>query len=171
MEARRLMDCMDCHNRPTHVFELPGPALDLALGARLVDPSLPHIKQKGMEVLQEPYSSQGEAVQQIRERLRAFYQSQYPEREQPASPSTVDQAAEALIDIYRRNVFPQMNIFWGTYPNNLGHDPFPGCFRCHDGSHSTPDGARTIPNDCDTCHSLLAVEESDPEILSSLGLP
>lgn len=61
-----------------------------------------------------------------------------------------------------------MNIFWGTYTNNLGHDPAPGCFRCHDGAHSTADGSRSIPNDCATCHALLAFEEPDPEILKTL---
>jgi len=68
-----------------------------------------------------------------------------------------------------RNVFPEMNVTWGTYLNDLGHMDFPGCFRCHDGSHVAADG-QTIPNDCDTCHHLLAVGERDPKILSDLGL-
>jgi hypothetical protein len=71
--------------------------------------------------------------------------------------------------VYLRNVFPAMNVGWGTYPNNLGHTDFPGCFRCHDGSHATADG-RSIPNDCDTCHSMLAMEEANPKILTDLGL-
>jgi hypothetical protein len=58
----------------------------------------------------------------------------------------------------------------GTYPNNLGHMDSPGCFRCHDGSHMTADGKETIGQDCDTCHQLLAVEESAPDILKTLGL-
>ena len=72
------------------------------------------------------------------------------------------------MQLYQRNVFPQMKVGWGTYPNNLGHDPSPGCFRCHDGNHTTADG-RAIASDCSTCHELLAVEEKDPDILKLLG--
>ena len=60
-----------------------------------------------------------------------------------------------------------MKIEWGTYPNHIGHQDFPGCFRCHDDEHSTPEG-ETISQDCYTCHTLLALEEENPEILEQL---
>jgi hypothetical protein len=50
-------------------------------------------------------------------------------------------------------VFPAMNVTFGTYPNNIGHMAFPGCFRCHDGEHKTTDG-QVIKQDCDTCHDM-----------------
>jgi hypothetical protein len=56
-----------------------------------------------------------------------------------------------------------------VHPNNLGHNDFPGCFRCHDASHTSADG-QSITNDCDTCHNLLAVEEENPKVLQDLGL-
>ncbi|MFQ5664016.1 MAG: cytochrome c3 family protein [Terriglobia bacterium] len=167
--ALRLMDCMDCHNRPTHAFQLPGPALDQALAAGLLDPSLPYLKQQALALLQADFPSHAEAARQIPSRLRDFYRNEYPHLFNSPRRSTIEQAAATLVDIYRRNVFPQMNLTWGTYPNNLGHNPFPGCSRCHDGLHSTPDGARTIPGDCDTCHALLAFEEVEPEILKVLA--
>jgi len=71
--------------------------------------------------------------------------------------------------IYLRNVFPAMDVTWGTYVNDLGHTDWPGCFRCHDGSHVSADG-KTIPNDCDTCHELLVVDEQNPKILKDLGM-
>lgn len=163
----RPMDCMDCHNRPTHIFQLPDVALNQALEAKLIDPSLPYIKKQGMEVLHFRYASQEEAAREIPSRLRDFYRSQYPALLN-SREAAIAQAGEALVGMYQRNIFPQMKIFWGTYPSNLGHDPFPGCFRCHDGSHSTPDGSQTIPNDCGTCHALLAFEESNPQILKTL---
>jgi hypothetical protein len=46
---------------------------------------------------------------------------------------------------------------------------YPGCFRCHDGSHTAKDGS-TIPQDCSVCHNLLAVEEAKPKVLSDLGI-
>jgi hypothetical protein len=69
-----------------------------------------------------------------------------------------------------RNVFPDLKVTWGTYPNNLGHDDFPGCFRCHDGSHSTSDQKTTITQDCNTCHEPLAIEEAAPGVLKTIGL-
>ena len=165
---QRRMDCMDCHNRPTHIFKLPGEALDQALAAKRIDPSLPFIKMKGLEFLQLSYTSRAEAASQIRTRLRDFYRREHPELFNSPRRGEIEQAATALVEIYQRNVFPQMNLFWGTYPDNRGHDPFPGCFRCHDGVHSTRDESRTIPGDCDTCHTLLAYEEEDPEILRTL---
>ena len=83
--------------------------------------------------------------------------------------SQIDQAAKALSDIYGENVFPLMKVTWGTHPNNLGHNDYPGCFRCHDGSHNTKEG-KSIGNDCSTCHNLLAVDEANPKQLADLGL-
>jgi hypothetical protein len=61
-----------------------------------------------------------------------------------------------------------MRVGWGTYPDNLGHQDFTGCFRCHDGEHTSADG-RTIASDCETCHSLLALDDPDPAILKTLA--
>ena len=81
----------------------------------------------------------------------------------------INQAAQAILVIYNRNVFPDLRVTWGTYPNNLNHPDFPGCFRCHDGSHATADNA-SITQDCNTCHEPLAMEEASPKILKSLGI-
>ncbi|HXE74758.1 MAG TPA: NapC/NirT family cytochrome c [Candidatus Xenobia bacterium] len=163
----RLMDCMDCHNRPTHTFQMPDAAVNQALAAGVVDPSLPWIKKQSMAVLQKEYASHEAAAQEIPQQLREFYRAHYPEVFESRRP-VIDRSAQTLVGIYQRNVFPQMKISWGTYPNNLGHNAFPGCFRCHDGAHTTPDGSVSIPSDCSTCHSLLAVEEPNPPILESL---
>jgi hypothetical protein len=168
-QPTRLMDCMDCHNRPTHVYEMPDRAVNIRMRDDLIDPSLPYVKKESMELLKKDYTSQGEAAEEIRAGLREFYQEKYPELMRSES-ARLEKAADALVDVYQRNVFPDMNISWGTYSNNLGHENFPGCFRCHDGLHSSPDGEHTIPNDCGTCHNLLAFEEQDPEVLASLGV-
>jgi hypothetical protein len=164
---RRRMDCMDCHNRPTHTFQMPGAALDSSMAAGRIDSSLPFVKKQALELLQLSYASQAEAESQIRTRLRNFYRES-DKQLFDHQRAKIEETADTLVDIYQRNVFPQMNVFWGTYPNNLGHDPFPGCFRCHDGLHSTADGEHTIPADCTTCHVLLAYEEATPEILKTL---
>jgi hypothetical protein len=83
--------------------------------------------------------------------------------------SLVEQSAQAVAAIYLRNVFPDMKVTWGSHPNNTGHNDSPGCFRCHDGSHTSSEG-ETITNDCNACHSLLAVDEQNPKVLADLGL-
>jgi hypothetical protein len=62
-----------------------------------------------------------------------------------------------------------MKVTWGTHPNHIGHMSYPGCFRCHDGSHAAANGA-SITQDCAACHNLLAVDEPKPKVLSDLGI-
>jgi len=164
----RIMDCMDCHNRPTHTFQLPGDAMDQAMSESYISPDLPYIKKQGMKVLQEKYPSRAVARKSIAEQLQSYYQKDYPEIV-AHQKTKLDQAIHSIQAIYLRNVFPKMNVTWGTYPDNLGHMNWPGCFRCHDGSHVSADG-KTIPNDCTVCHDLVAVGEHNPKVLQELGL-
>jgi hypothetical protein len=164
----RTMDCVDCHNRPTHIFQLPEAAVNQAMYDGRISPGLPFIRKKAVEVLRADYPDPETARQRIAASLDDFYWVSYADvfrRKRPA----IDAAVQAVQAIYLRNVFAAMNVTWGTYPNNLGHQEFLGCFRCHDGSHTSGDG-RTIPNDCDTCHSLLAVDEQNPKVLTDLGM-
>jgi hypothetical protein len=166
----RTMDCVDCHNRPTHVYRTPAAELDAALEERRLDPSLPFIRREGLKVLETEYASHEAAREGISTAIRTFYETEYPQvaRERAA---VVTAAAEALGDIYAWNVFPSMNITWGTYVNHLGHDADMssdvGCFRCHGGEHTNEEG-EMISMDCSTCHSILAQEEENPEILTTL---
>jgi NapC/NirT cytochrome c family, N-terminal region len=164
----RVMDCTDCHNRPTHIFELPERALDRAMTEGSISPTLPFIKKQALEALKHEYANRDEAHRKIESAIEDFYRSKYPQSY--AQEANLIKAAVASTQaIYERNVFPDMKVAWGIYPNYLGHTDSPGCFRCHDGNHSSADG-RTISNDCATCHDLLAVSEKDPKILTDLGM-
>lgn len=163
------MQCVDCHNRPTHAFELPERAVDEAMGVGQISPNLPFIKKKAMELLQANYSSNEEASRTIPAALTEFYRQEYPLIAQPRSKDIAN-AGSQIAAIYNRNVFPDLKVAWGTYPNNLGHTDFPGCFRCHDGSHSTPDKKVSIVQDCNSCHEPIAIEETAPGVLKTLGL-
>ncbi len=165
-EGWREMDCVDCHNRPTHRFREPGPEIDQAILARHVDGSLPWIKREGLAALQVAYPSHDAARAGIEKHLVDFYR-QLDAAAWPSREPAVRAAAKALGDIYSWNVWPSMKITWGTYPSFLGHDQAPGCFRCHDGDHVTAQG-KAISQDCGLCHSLLAVDEKNPKILSQL---
>jgi formate-dependent nitrite reductase cytochrome c552 subunit len=164
----RSMDCMDCHNRPAHIFQMPDRAVDQAMSDGLINPDLPFIKKKATEVLKATYSDRDDAAERIASGLHDFYRTTYPDAYRDKRPE-IEGAIREIQAVYLRNVFPLMRVTWGTYPNNLGHTDFPGCFRCHDGSHTAADG-RTISNDCDTCHTLLAVEEPNPKVITQLGL-
>ena len=162
------MQCVDCHNRPTHTFDLPERAMDKALAAGNISVSLPYIKKEGVELLKASYATNEEASSKLPAALASFYQQKYPDVYAQRTQD-INQAGQAVLAIYNRNVFPDLKVTWGTYPNNLGHTDFPGCFRCHDGSHTT-EGGETITQDCNACHEPLAMDEASPEILRTLGL-
>ena len=165
---KRAMDCIDCHNRPTHAFELPENAVDQRMSRGLVSPELPFIRKKAVELLKVNYPDRDTAQKQIVEGIENFYRTGYPDVYN-GKRALVEQSADNVAKIYLRNIFPEMNVNWGVHPNNLGHNDFPGCFRCHDGSHTSADG-QTISNDCTACHNLLAVQEENPKVLTDLGL-
>jgi hypothetical protein len=167
--AKFTMQCVDCHDRPTHGFSPPDRALDRALALGQLPATLPFIKKQGLEALQAKYSSSADAEQKIPAAIASYYQQAHPEvyAERRAD---VEAAGKGILAIYNRNVFPELKVTWGTYPNNLGHTDSPGCFRCHDNSHATADGKRMIGQDSTSCHQLLAVQQASPEILKTLGV-
>jgi hypothetical protein len=164
----RSMDCVDCHNRPTHAFDMPENAVNKQMSAGLISSDLPFIHKKSVELLKIEYPDRDSAQRQILDGVNAFYHANYPVI-YDARRAVVLQAADTIAGIYLRNIFPEMKVTWGVHPNNLGHNDAPGCFRCHDGSHVSADG-KMIANDCTACHNLLAVEEENPKILTDLGL-
>ncbi|HXR34064.1 MAG TPA: NapC/NirT family cytochrome c [Verrucomicrobiae bacterium] len=165
---KRVMDCIDCHNRPTHAFELPESAVDLRIYRGLVSGDLPFIKKKAVELLKADYPDRETAQKKIVEGISSYYRSTYPDIYN-TKRALVEQSAENVANIYLQNIFPDMKVTWGVHPNNLGHNDFPGCFRCHDGLHTSADG-QTISNDCSACHNLLAVQEENPKVLTDLGM-
>ncbi|MGB2675533.1 MAG: NapC/NirT family cytochrome c [Candidatus Acidiferrum sp.] len=165
---KRVMDCIDCHNRPTHAFELPESAVDLRIYRGLISAELPFIKKKAVELLKADYPDRDTAQKKIVEGVTSYYRSTYPDIYN-TKRALVEQSAGNVAGIYMQNIFPDMKVTWGVHPNNLGHNDFPGCFRCHDGSHTSTDG-QTISNDCSACHNLLAVQEENPKVLTDLGM-
>jgi len=165
---RRTMDCIDCHNRAAHTFVTAEEAINRAMADGAINPALPFVHKEGLELLKTTYASQEEASVKIPAELEAFYRNQHPE----VLAQKADQVKAAgleLATLYNQNVFPFMKATWGTHPNNIGHQQYPGCFRCHDGDHTAKDGA-AITQDCAACHNLLAVDESKPKVLSDLGI-
>jgi nitrate/TMAO reductase-like tetraheme cytochrome c subunit len=150
--ARR-MDCVDCHNRPTHIYLSPDRAVDRAMLSNAIDRNLPFIKQESVNALVKDYTSTPQALQAIAREIPAFYAAKYPDLAK-SQKTSIDRAVSQLLNIFQTTRFPEMRVDWRTHPDNIGHFYFSGCFRCHDNQHVSKDG-KVISKDCDICHSLL----------------
>lgn len=151
--AKRKMDCIDCHNRPTHIYLSPNAAVDQALAASRIDVTLPFIKAKGVELLAAQYNTNDEAVGAIAAGLHEYYRASHPGI-YTAKRISVDSAVAELQKIYQTYFFPEMRTDWRAHINNIGHYDAQGCFRCHDGRHFSREG-KVIRNECSICHTTL----------------
>jgi len=163
--SRHHMDCVDCHNRPTHIYVSPDQSVDQSLLARRLDVSLPFIKQQAVTVLTGTYPTTDAAIQGIASGLQGFYESKYPDVAKTKQLEIRNAVAEVQ-QIFKRTTFPEMKLNWQTHPNNLGHYYFSGCFRCHDGQHVSADG-RVISKDCNQCHTLMSESEGDTNLAAT----
>ena len=149
---RRRMDCMDCHNRPAHLnAATPQRAVDEMIRLGAIPRTLPFVRREAVKALKTTYANQDEAERGISRTLGEFFRTSSGGASDHSAD--VDRAVHAVIAIYRRNVFPEMRVTFGTYPSNIGHVDAPGCFRCHDDDHKTKEGT-ALGQDCETCHSI-----------------
>jgi hypothetical protein len=165
----RFMDCVDCHNRPSHNYRPPDTEIDAAIRDGLIDASLPFVKRESLRIIDAQFPSHEEARTAIAEQLTSYYTENYSEVAQN-NAEEIAAAAGTLGDIYSVNVFPGMKVWWNTYPDHIGHEKTPGCFRCHGRKLRTTD-REEISRDCDLCHTVLADREQDPHLLTGLGKP
>jgi len=166
----RTMDCIDCHNRPTHIYdETPQRAVDFSLLAGELDKSLPWIHELAVGLLERADRPRDGVEAEFAKDLAAAYDAKHPDEKPDADHLTA--AANAIAAIYRRNIFPDMKVGWNTYRSQLGHREFEGaehgCFRCHDDSHKRQDGT-TLSQDCDLCHELLSEDEAPDSLPDAL---
>ena len=163
---KRRMDCVDCHNRPAHVYLPPDLAVDQSFAAGKLDPSLPFLKRESISLLNKSYKTEDEAVQSIASGLEQFYSQNYPDL-RVSKGNDIKASATELQRIFRTYFFPEMKTNWQTHPNNIGHFYFSGCFRCHDGEHVSSTG-KVIRNDCNICHTVI-YDSANPEASVKLG--
>ena len=161
---KRRMDCVDCHNRPTHIYVPPDLSVDRGISGHAIDPSLPFIKQQGVQVLTAEYNTTDEAKKAIATNIAKFYEDKYPQIASSKADSIKAAVAE-LQRIYGTTLFPEMKLNWKTHPNNVGHFYFQGCFRCHDGNHVSKEG-KVISKDCNSCHTVIEQQESGTQVAS-----
>jgi len=162
----RRMDCVDCHNRSSHVFRPPDRAVEEAFESGKLDRRLPYLRREAVRLLAQTYASEQEAKTAIASGLWTFYQAEYPALSREQAP-LIRQAAEELQRIFSRNIFPEMRTDWRAHPSHVGHLHAQGCFRCHDGMHQSADG-RIITKDCNACHAILF--QGPPEAMAAAVL-
>lgn len=146
------MDCIDCHNRPAHIFLAPSEIMDNLILSGVVNKDLPNIRAIGSQVMVKDYKDNTDADIQIKNQIL----KEYSEKElTPELKTTIDSTIKAIQTSYHENFFPQMKTNWKTHSKNIGHKWSPGCFRCHDDKHTT-DSGEVIPRNCDLCHTIAA---------------
>lgn len=160
----REMDCMDCHNRPSHNYKPPAYFVNHALTAGRMPKELPELKSISMEICSEEFDTREEANEYIRNTMTEFYEDNYPEYDK----ALVEQAIIGLQTEYNRNIFPEMKVKWDQYPNHIGHLEFNGCFRCHNDMHMSVEG-KVISKDCNQCHYITAQGPQDNLQVASIN--
>jgi hypothetical protein len=164
---RRRMDCIDCHNRPTHIYHPPARSVNHVMSLGWVDPLLPNIKSVAVDALERPYTTKQIGLDSIRIALEGYYRSSFPDLARK-NASAIERAVEEIQKIFQRNYFPDMKVNWKQFPDNIGHMYYPGCFRCHDGKHVADDG-KVLDRDCNACHTILAQQFERDRLRVSLG--
>jgi nitrate/TMAO reductase-like tetraheme cytochrome c subunit len=155
-DRETVMTCYDCHNRAGHAIPNPRTGLDYRLSTGAIDATLPFIKREAMRVLWDSFPDVA-AADAAADRLRDFYRLRYPEVYETKA-AQINTAIDEIKVLYRLTATPEMKVTAKTYPDNLGHTDFAGCFRCHDGGHFLVENGvatkKTIPSSCDTCHTF-----------------
>ncbi|MFO7616899.1 MAG: NapC/NirT family cytochrome c [Bacteroidales bacterium] len=159
----RVMDCMDCHTRPSHKYLAPQTFIDQAIAAGDIPSNLTGIKLASMEALTPMYENRAIAQDTIRKLIESFYRENHPDILETRA-ADVEKAITGILKGYAKNIFPEMKVSWDAYPDHIGHIEYEGCFRCHNDKHVSESG-RVISRDCNLCHYIMLQGTPDePEI-------
>ncbi len=163
----RVMDCLDCHNRPSHNYNAPQNFVDKSMAIGKISKTLPAIKMLAMQALYVDYSTKDSAFMAINSVVNDYYSSSYPEILENRKKE-VDEAVAEIQNGYANNIFPFMKSNWKSYPNNIGHMESNGCYRCHNDRHTT-DSGKVISKDCRLCHNIKAEGIADSMVYANSG--
>jgi len=163
----RNMDCVDCHNRPSHIYNSPDHVINMAMAAGQINITLPEIKRIAVEAMAEEYETESEALSKIAGTITEFYREEYPELHD-SRLMDIEQAVKAVQAELSNNIFPEMKVRWEEYPDNIGHLEWPGCMRCHEGYHTDNNG-KAVTHECSSCHTIIAQGSGERKMVSLSG--
>jgi nitrate/TMAO reductase-like tetraheme cytochrome c subunit len=161
----RVMDCMDCHNRPAHVFPTANDSVEKSMALGTLSTKLPNIKRVAVQAMtQKEITTNDAAAKKIADFIKAKYSD-------PALAAEVPAAVTEVQRLFASTMFPERKADWRVYPNNIGHKDWPGCFRCHDDKHKTAKGETVRASDCNSCHTILSQgKAADLATIAASGL-
>jgi hypothetical protein len=163
----RRMDCIDCHNRPSHIYHPGARSVNHVMSLGWIDPRLPNVKSIAVQALDASYSTKQGALDTIRLTIEEYYKTNYPDIGS-SRKADIDSAVVHVQEIYRRSYFPEMRVSWKKFNDNIGHMYYKGCFRCHDDKHVSDDG-KVLSRNCNVCHTILAQQFERDTLRLSLG--
>ena len=151
--STRVMDCIDCHNRPSHNYKSPTVYFNKAMLTGAVSKSIPYFKKAAMDILKEKFTDQDTAMMKIQDGITAFYKTSYGDYYEK-NKELINNSVASVQLAFNQNTFPKMKVSYDYYPEHIGHLESDGCFRCHNNSFKSEDG-RTISRDCSLCHTIV----------------
>jgi len=164
--ASRTMDCIDCHNRPSHIYNSPTVYFDKAMLTGDISKNIPFIKKTSMEILRENFSDTDTALMKIEASIRDYYRSDFRDY-YDSNTGLIDKSIGSIQNAFKMNTFPKMKVSYDLYPEHIGHLEFNGCFRCHNDTFKSDNG-RTITKDCDLCHTIVGQGQPDMMVYSNI---
>lgn len=149
------MDCVDCHNRVAHQIDDPSSITDKYLLEEKLDSSLPYLKREVVKLLEQTKETDPAEWPELFAGIVKFYQDKHP-RVYKEQQEVIDELPGILAEMANQIIFPNMNVTWETYSDNLGHS---GCFQCHNASFKLDAESKDsglpeqISTNCEICHS------------------
>ncbi|TFG72435.1 MAG: hypothetical protein E4H27_02625, partial [Anaerolineales bacterium] len=158
----REMDCIYYHNRASHIFRSTDTLLDEAMAGGQLPTDLPFLRREAENIM-EAHFEYNTAIEKL-ETLPEFYRENYPEI-YSENQEVLAYVVKVLTDMYAISHFPEQKVDHTTYPDNLAHSDFPGCFRCHDGNHyAVAEVDQSIRLHCNICHSIPETAAEDQPV-------
>lgn len=155
----RTMDCIDCHNRPSHNYKSPPVYFDNAMLTGAVSKEIPYIKKVSMEILRQNFNDKDTALMTISNGINSFYKESYNDFFEK-NKDIINSSIASLQKSYSQNTFPFMKVTYDAYPEHIGHLESDGCFRCHNDSFKSENG-KVISKNCDLCHTIVGQGKPD----------
>jgi hypothetical protein len=149
----RTMDCIDCHNRPSHNYNSPPVYFDKAMLTGAISKNIPFFKKVSMGILKETFTDRDTALIKLRDSITSFYKTSYDDY-YTRRKDLIDSSIVALQTAFSQNTFPKMKVTYDHYPEHIGHIESDGCFRCHNDAFKAADGTK-ISKDCNLCHNIV----------------
>jgi nitrate/TMAO reductase-like tetraheme cytochrome c subunit len=153
VSTTRTMDCIDCHNRPSHNYNSPPVYFDKAMLTGAVSKKIPFFKKVSMGILRETFNGTDTALLKISDSITGYYKSEYNDFYKN-NTDLINSSVASIQKAFSQNTFPKMKVAYDLYPEHIGHLESDGCFRCHNDAFKAENG-RIITRDCNLCHTIV----------------